>query len=118
MYCCPGAVTLTVVTLWGNYVDGGDGGDGGDDVDGGDGGHGGDVGDDVHGRDDVHGGDGGDDVDGADVGDDVDDKNVHFIPSSSLHCTVLAQYSARIFKYFARALSSRSPQLYAILTQD
>ena len=116
MYCCPGAVTLTVVTLWGNYVDGGDGGDGGDDVDGGDGGHGGDVGDDVHGRDDVHGGD---DVDGADVGDDVDDKNVHFIPSSSLHCcTVLAQYSARIFKYFARALSSRSPQLYAILTQD
>ena len=82
VYCCPGAVTLTVVTLWGNYVDGGD------------------------------------DVDGGDVGDDVDDKNVHFIPSSSLHCTVLAQYSARIFKYFARALSSRSPQLYAILTQD
>ena len=106
VYCCPGAVTLAVVTLWGNYVDGGDGGD---DVDGGNGGHGGDVGDDVHGRDDVHGGDG---------GDDVDDKNVHFIPSSSLHCTVLAQYSARIFKYFARALSSRSPQLYAILTQD
>ena len=35
--------------------------------------------------------------------DDVDDKNVHFIPSSSLHCTVLAQYSPRIFKYFARA---------------